>query len=77
MKISYSFGLVVRPDFGLFSVAAAALDREFLVSRDREKKLQNDLEAATARLHHQEQLNMELRMKQDQLISRIHQQQVN
>ncbi|XP_036934031.1 shootin-1 [Acanthopagrus latus] len=53
----------------------AVLDREFLVSRDRERKLQHDLEAVTARLHHQEQLNMELRMKQDELISRIHQQQ--
>ncbi|XP_018558557.1 filamin A-interacting protein 1-like isoform X1 [Lates calcarifer] len=53
----------------------AVLDREFLVSRERERKLQNDLEAATARLLHQEQVNMQLRMKQDQLIGRIHQQQ--
>ncbi|XP_030251644.1 centrosomal protein of 55 kDa isoform X2 [Sparus aurata] len=53
----------------------AVLDGEFLVSRDRERKLQHDLEAATARLRHHEQLNMELRMKQDELISRIHQQQ--
>ncbi|XP_078116180.1 uncharacterized protein LOC144524074 isoform X3 [Sander vitreus] len=53
----------------------AVLDREFLMSRDRERKLQNDLEAATARLLHQQQLNMELRMREDQLISRIHQQQ--
>ncbi|XP_032383150.1 uncharacterized protein LOC116696361 isoform X3 [Etheostoma spectabile] len=51
------------------------LDREFLMSRDRERKLQNDLEAATARLLHQQQLNMELRMREEQLISRIHQQQ--
>ncbi|XP_008289400.1 hyaluronan-mediated motility receptor [Stegastes partitus] len=51
------------------------LDREFLVSKDRERKLQNDLEAATARLLQQEQQNMELRMNQDQLISRIRQQQ--
>ncbi|XP_051276676.1 disks large homolog 5 isoform X2 [Dicentrarchus labrax] len=51
------------------------LDKEFLVSRDRERKLLNNLEVATAQLHHQEQLNMELRMKQDQLIGRIHQQQ--
>ncbi|XP_073343680.1 uncharacterized protein [Pagrus major] len=69
MKISPTLTLV------LFSVAAAVLDGEFLVSRDRERKLQHDLEAATARLRHQEQLNMELRMKQDELISRIHQQQ--
>ncbi|XP_070769546.1 hyaluronan mediated motility receptor-like isoform X2 [Enoplosus armatus] len=53
----------------------AVLEREFLVSRDRERRAQNDLEAATARLLHQEQLNVELRMKEDQLISRIHQQQ--
>ncbi|XP_023143172.1 myosin-9 isoform X2 [Amphiprion ocellaris] len=51
------------------------LDREFLLSRDRERKLENDLEAATARLFQQEQQNMELRMNQDQLISRIRQQQ--
>ncbi|XP_034545983.1 coiled-coil domain-containing protein 114 isoform X2 [Notolabrus celidotus] len=59
----------------LFRRIFRVIDREFLVSRDRERKLQNDLEAATARLFQQEQLNMELRMKQDQLVSRIHQQQ--
>ncbi|XP_041653431.1 lamin-A isoform X2 [Cheilinus undulatus] len=53
----------------------AAVDREFLVSIDRERRLQNDLEVVTAQLSHQEQLNMELQMKQDQLISKIHQQQ--
>ncbi|XP_026214219.1 shootin-1 [Anabas testudineus] len=53
----------------------ALLDRDFLVSRERERKLQNDLEVVTARLLHQEQMNMELRMKQNQLISRIHEQQ--
>ncbi|XP_049441394.1 FYVE and coiled-coil domain-containing protein 1 isoform X2 [Epinephelus fuscoguttatus] len=53
----------------------ALLDREFLLSRERERKLQNDLETANARLVHQEQLNMELRMRQDQLLSRINQQQ--
>lgn len=58
-------------------MSAAGLDREVLLCRDRERKLQNDLEAATARLFHQEQLNMELRMRQDQLVSRIHQQQVS
>ncbi|XP_062250577.1 GRIP and coiled-coil domain-containing protein 2 isoform X2 [Platichthys flesus] len=51
------------------------LDRELLVSRERERRLQSDLEAATARLFHQEQLNVELRMRQDQLSGRIHQQQ--
>ncbi|XP_030594430.1 lamin-A isoform X1 [Archocentrus centrarchus] len=53
----------------------AVLDREFLVSRERERRLQNDLEAATARLLQQEQLNVELRVNQTQLISRIQQQQ--
>ncbi|XP_035767079.1 centrosomal protein of 63 kDa isoform X1 [Neolamprologus brichardi] len=53
----------------------AVLDREFLVSRERERRLQNDLEAVTARLLKQDQLNMELRMNQTQLISRIQQQQ--
>nr|XP_046262912.1 golgin subfamily A member 6-like protein 4 isoform X2 [Scatophagus argus] len=53
----------------------AVLDREFLVSRDRERRLHNDLEAVTARLCHQEQLNTQLGMKQDELIGRIHQQQ--
>ncbi|XP_075961436.1 uncharacterized protein LOC142964799 isoform X2 [Anarhichas minor] len=53
----------------------AVLDREFLVARDRERKLQNDLEAATARLRHQEQMNMEVRVREDQLIGTIHQQQ--
>ncbi|XP_019959342.2 hyaluronan-mediated motility receptor-like isoform X1 [Paralichthys olivaceus] len=53
----------------------AVLDREFLVSRERERRLQNDLEAVTTRLLHQEQLNVELRMKHDQLSGRIHQQQ--
>lgn len=53
----------------------AMLDRDFVVSRERERKLQSDLEAVTTRLLQQEQLNMELRMKQDQLISRLQQQQ--
>ncbi|XP_063731868.1 serine/threonine-protein kinase MRCK beta isoform X2 [Eleginops maclovinus] len=52
----------------------AVLEREFLLSRDRERKLQNDLEAGGARIVHQEQLNLELRMREDQLISRIEQQ---
>nr|XP_043895716.1 uncharacterized protein LOC122778163 isoform X2 [Solea senegalensis] len=53
----------------------ALLDRDFLLSRERERKLQNDLSAVTSRLVHQEQLNMELRMKQEQLTSVIQQQQ--
>ncbi|XP_033948258.1 hyaluronan mediated motility receptor-like isoform X2 [Pseudochaenichthys georgianus] len=53
----------------------AVLEREFLLSRERERKLQNDLEAASAQIFHQEQLNLELRMREDQLISRMHRQQ--
>ncbi|XP_029965312.1 uncharacterized protein LOC115401222 [Salarias fasciatus] len=53
----------------------AVLDREFLVSKERERKLQNDLEVAASRIFLQEQLNLELRMNQDHLLSRIHQQQ--
>ncbi|XP_030000892.1 kinesin-II 85 kDa subunit-like [Sphaeramia orbicularis] len=53
----------------------AVVDRDFLVSRERERRLQNELEALTNRLLHQEQINMELRMKQDQLICQIRQQQ--
>lgn len=54
----------------------AVVDREYLMSRERERKLQNDLDAVSARLLHQEQLNMEQKMKQDELLGRIHQQQV-
>ena len=61
----------------LLFAAAAVLDREFLVSRERERKLHRDLEAASARLLHAEQLNLELKAKQDQLVCRIQQQQVN
>ncbi|XP_038164360.1 uncharacterized protein LOC119798803 isoform X2 [Cyprinodon tularosa] len=50
------------------------LEREFLVSRERERKLQNEMEAVTARLLQQEALNLELSINQDQLINRIHQQ---
>ncbi|XP_015248430.1 PREDICTED: uncharacterized protein LOC107096335 isoform X1 [Cyprinodon variegatus] len=52
----------------------AVLEREFLVSRERERKLQNEMEAVTARLLQQEALNLELSINQDQLINRIHQQ---
>ncbi|XP_017295113.1 protein Hook homolog 3 isoform X2 [Kryptolebias marmoratus] len=51
------------------------LEREFLVSGEKERKLQNDLEAATSRLLRQEHLNLELRIHQDQLVRRIQQQQ--
>ncbi|XP_043983068.1 shootin-1 isoform X2 [Gambusia affinis] len=51
------------------------LEREFLVSREKERKLQNKLEAVTSRLLQQEHLNLELRINQDRLICRIRQQQ--
>ncbi|KAM9849633.1 uncharacterized protein ACBR49_006914 [Aulostomus maculatus] len=51
------------------------LDREILLSRERERKLQNELQAVTAQLLLQEQTNVELRMNQDQLISKVQQQQ--
>ncbi|XP_047210009.1 uncharacterized protein LOC124860606 isoform X1 [Girardinichthys multiradiatus] len=53
----------------------AVLEREFLVSREKERKLQNELELVTSRLLQQEQLNLEFRINQDHLICRIHQQQ--
>ncbi|KAM9740722.1 uncharacterized protein ACNS7B_012046 isoform 2-T2 [Menidia menidia] len=43
------------------------LDREFLVSRDRERKLQMELEAVTNRLQKQENLTFDLRRNQDLL----------
>ncbi|XP_029917194.1 protein Hook homolog 3 isoform X2 [Myripristis murdjan] len=52
----------------------AVLDRECLVARERERRLQGDLEAVAARLLQQEQLNMELRTKHDQVVSVLHQQ---
>ncbi|KAF6725519.1 hypothetical protein FQA47_016478 [Oryzias melastigma] len=53
----------------------AVLDREFLVSREKERKLQNDLEAVSSRLLQQEHLNVELVMNQDKLLRRIQEQQ--
>ncbi|XP_077466039.1 uncharacterized protein LOC144082638 [Stigmatopora argus] len=53
----------------------AVSDREFLLSREREKKLQNDLQAVAEQLFHLEKSNVELRRTQDQLIDTIHQQQ--
>ncbi|XP_061691095.1 trichohyalin [Syngnathoides biaculeatus] len=53
----------------------AASDREFLLSGEREKKLRNDFQAATAQLFHLEKSNVELRRKQEQLLGAVHQQQ--
>lgn len=57
--------------------SAAVLERDFLLSRERERKLQTGLEAVTACLRRQEQLNAELRARQEQLVGRIQQQQVS
>ncbi|XP_077434167.1 uncharacterized protein LOC144059139 isoform X2 [Vanacampus margaritifer] len=53
----------------------AVSDREVLLSREREKKLQNDFQALAAQLFQLEKSNVELRRTQDQLIGTIHQQQ--
>lgn len=53
------------------------LERDFLLSRERERKLQTELEAVMACLRRQEQLNTELRARQEQLVGRIQQQQVS
>ena len=46
------------------------------MSRERERNLQNDLEALGSRLYKQEQVNVELSIKHDQLVSRLRQEQV-
>lgn len=57
--------------------SAAVLERDFLLSRERERKLQTELEAVMACFRRQEQLNTELRARQEQLVGRIQQQQVS
>lgn len=49
-----------------FDLPAAALDRDFLLGRERERKLQVGLEAARVRLLGQKRLNLELRARQKQ-----------
>ena len=46
------------------------------MSRERERSLQNDLEAMGSRLYKQEQVNVELCIKHDQLVSRLRHEQV-
>nr|XP_057912391.1 myosin-16 isoform X2 [Doryrhamphus excisus] len=53
----------------------AMSDREVLVSREREKKLQNDFQTVAAQLFHLEKTNSELRRTQEHLVATIHQQQ--
>ncbi|XP_061108892.1 hyaluronan mediated motility receptor isoform X2 [Conger conger] len=52
----------------------AVLEREFLVAGERERTLRKDLEAVSRQLCQQEQLNVELRVSQDQLLSQTRQQ---
>ncbi|TNN67134.1 hypothetical protein EYF80_022664 [Liparis tanakae] len=53
----------------------AVLEGECLMARDRDRKLQSDLEAAAAGLRLQEQTNADLRAREERLIHKIHQQQ--
>ncbi|XP_062414580.1 uncharacterized protein LOC134107135 isoform X2 [Pungitius pungitius] len=55
--------------------SAAALDRELLLAGGRERKLRGELEAAAAGLRLREQINAELRVREEQLVGKIHQQQ--
>ncbi|KAG5845465.1 hypothetical protein ANANG_G00139410 [Anguilla anguilla] len=52
----------------------AVLEREFLVAGERERTLRKDLETVSRQLCQQEQLNVELSITQDQLLSQTHQQ---
>ncbi|CAL8262045.1 unnamed protein product [Lota lota] len=53
----------------------AQLERETLVSRERQRRLQNDLEAMAAHLLQKEQMIVELRRKQDHLVDHLNRQQ--
>ncbi|CAL8354849.1 unnamed protein product [Merluccius merluccius] len=54
----------------------AQLERDTLVSREKERRMQCDLEAMAARLLQKEQMIVELRSKQDHLVDHLHRQQV-
>ncbi|KAL0974268.1 hypothetical protein UPYG_G00217960 [Umbra pygmaea] len=53
----------------------AVLEREFLVAKERERSLKNELDALSTRLCQQEQLNVEMTAKHDQLRNRVHREQ--
>ncbi|KAJ8262524.1 hypothetical protein GJAV_G00167410 [Gymnothorax javanicus] len=59
---------------GRLAQEKAVLEREFVVAGERERTLRKDLEALSRQLCQQEQLNAELRLTQDQLLSQTHQQ---
>ncbi|KAI1888236.1 hypothetical protein AGOR_G00182950 [Albula goreensis] len=50
----------------------AVLEREYLVAGERERSLRNDLEGLSHQLQQQEQLNVELRLTHEQLLSQSH-----
>jgi hypothetical protein len=45
-------------------------------ARERERSLQNELEALSTQLCQQEQVNIDLMFKQDQMLGRVHHEQV-
>ncbi|XP_029583926.1 hyaluronan mediated motility receptor isoform X1 [Salmo trutta] len=53
----------------------AVLERECLGARERERSLQNELEALSTQLCQQEQVNIDLMFKHDQLLGRVHHEQ--
>ncbi|XP_059918341.1 hyaluronan-mediated motility receptor [Gadus macrocephalus] len=53
----------------------AQLERDTLVTRERQRRLQNDLEAMAAHLQQKEQMIVELRRKQDHLVDHLNRQQ--
>ena len=55
---------------------SAQLERDTLVTRERQRRLQNDLEAMGAHLQQKEQMIVELRRKQDYLVDHLNRQQV-
>ena len=54
----------------------AQLERETLVSRERQRRLQHDLEAMAAHLQQKEHVIVELRRKQEHLVDHLNRQQV-
>ncbi|KAK0142142.1 hypothetical protein N1851_020181 [Merluccius polli] len=53
----------------------AQLERDTLVSREKERRMQCNLEVMAARLLQKEQMIVELRSKQDRLVDHLHRQQ--
>ncbi|XP_024238821.1 hyaluronan mediated motility receptor isoform X3 [Oncorhynchus tshawytscha] len=51
------------------------LERECMGARERERSLQNELEALSTQLCQQEQVNIDLMFKHDQMLGRVHHEQ--